>query len=65
MTNAEAAALFASLPPNERAKILVVSGSTFAAEEAHLDEPGANLEEVEEDSLPKGFEILPTIYLTW
>lgn len=63
MTNAEAAALFASLLPNERASIIVINGDTLTAETVHLDEPGTNLEEIEKDCLPKDFWTLPTMYL--
>ena len=65
MTNAEAAAHFASLPASEPAGVLVVNGDTCSAEALALDPPGTNLEEVEEDFLTKGDENLVTAFTKW
>ncbi len=65
MTNAEAAAHFASLPPDEDADILVINGDTCSAEEVTIHQPGTNLEDVEDDFLTEKSRTLPTIYLKW
>lgn len=65
MTNAEAAAHFASLPSHETAKILLINGDTSSAESLTIDAPGTNLEDVEEEFLNDGDEKLATAFIKW
>jgi len=63
MTNAEAAKHFASLPPDEDAKILLVNGDTACAEELHLDPPGENLDQA--DNASEVDDALVTSFMKW
>ena len=66
MTNAEAAALFASLPPDEDARILQINGDTATAEPLYLDPPGTNLDQIDDrDDLADGDEKLATTFQKW
>lgn len=62
MTNKEAAIHFASLPAEDTAEILVINGSTSSAESLTIDQPGTNIDEVEEEFLQEGNESLATAY---
>lgn len=65
MTNSEAAAHFASMPPNERAMVLLINGDTATAEQWSLDWPGTNMEELDPDDIDAGSEKLATVFWTW
>jgi hypothetical protein len=65
MTNAEAAAHFASLPPDETAEVLLINGDTCFAESFEIDPPGTNLEEIDEDELRDEDKKLVTIFQKW
>lgn len=65
MTNAEAAAHFASLPAHESAEILLIDGGSSGAETLMIDPPGTNLDEVEEGFLNDGDEKLVTTYVRY
>ena len=66
MTNAEAAAHFASLPPDETAKVLLINGDTCFAEPFEIDSPGTNLEEIDNENELRGeYKKLVTIFQKW
>ena len=65
MTNAEAAAHFAALPPDEEAEIVAINGDTSSAEVLSIDPPGTNLDVVEEEFLTEGDETLVTVFMQW
>jgi len=66
MTNEQAAAHFASLPPHEIAEVLVINDGTFYAEALPLDPPGTNLECVDEEGcLLEIQKKLVTAYFKW
>ena len=65
MTNAEAAAHFASLPPDSQATVLLIDGDTFAARELVVDSPGTNIEEVEDGTLTDAQVSMATAYQKW
>jgi hypothetical protein len=65
MTNAELAAHFAALPPNEEAVVLLIDGDALTASQCTIDEPGSNLDGVEKDTLDVGDEKLPSIFRKW
>jgi hypothetical protein len=65
MTNEQAAAHFASLPPNEVAEVLVINGDTAYAEALSLDQPGTHLDLVDDGCLLEVQKKLATAYLKW
>lgn len=69
MTNAEAAAHFASLPPGEPAQLLLINEDTCSAMTLEIDEPCTNFENVKPDFLDEvlddGDEKLVTAFQKW
>jgi hypothetical protein len=65
MTNAQAAAHFASLPPDDQAEILLINGDTGSCEVQLIDPPGTNLNDVDPSSLTEKSKKLPTTYQKW
>jgi hypothetical protein len=65
MTNAQAAAHFASLPADDQAEILLINGDTGSCEVQLLDPPGTNLGDVEPFLLTEESKKLPTTYQKW
>jgi len=67
MTNAQAAAFFASLPDDEQAMVLLINGDAGVAEVLYISEPGANWDSLDEggselDPIEKN---LPTAFVKW
>ena len=48
MTNEQVIAYFAALPPKENAKIFMINGMNGTGQSFFIDEPGTNLEEIED-----------------
>jgi len=65
MTNAEAAAHFASMPADRPAMVLNINGDTGTGESQILNPPGTNLDEVDEETLDDEDKTLVTTYTKW
>ena len=65
MTNSEAAAHFASLPPDSPAMVLLVDGDTGMIESLDINTPGTNLENVEKGVIDEDQLLLATTYRKW
>jgi len=63
MKNSELAAIFAALPPNDVASILLVDGNLNEVEVLEVDPPNVNLDDIDPGQLDEDKIKMPTAFL--